>query len=172
MRPWAVVLLLLLAGCAEPGRVADPHPVAAPGLAGSAPPNSGNGTLHAPRHVHVAWDGTTWEPKCDAEVLRICLAEEHVFARHELRDVGSDLWLNLTWSADDDANQQLSVRFWTSDGDAIEGLGEHGPSPMSIHVADPPSDSWVTVEGERTDDIVGYEDAPPQDYSARAVWIS
>jgi hypothetical protein len=120
--------------------------------------------LGPPARIIVSWENVTWESICTVPAGSTCGVSNHEFNEWRLQDVGSDLWLNFTWEANDEANRELTVSY---------GSGEQtGPSPLSIHVDEPEEEITITVSGKITSYFVAYEDAPPQEFMATASYLA
>ena len=154
-----LILALLLAGCATAPAT---NQLAGPETAGqeeAAPP-----TPAKAERVMVTWYNVTYQAICLAPLpTGQCVGENHDFSEKRLTGIGWDLWLNFTWQANHEANRELTVSYGSNE--------TTGPSPLLIHVERPEEDLVVTARGQRTTFLVGYQDAPPQEFAATASFI-
>jgi hypothetical protein len=154
----AALLTFLLAGCAT-------APTTAPTDASDAVALEADVTLLAKaERVNDSWENVTWSASCAIPLpAGACLGENHVYNERRLKGIGWDLWLNFTWEANDEANRELTVSYGANE--------TTGPSPLVIHVQRPEQDIVVSVNGTITPFLLGYTEAPPQQFAATASFI-
>ena len=165
---WMALVLVLLAGCNSlpPG---DQGGSAEPNGPADVADGAGTSSPRPLRRVVEAWSDSTYDVVCTIPAADTCVVATHDFRERNFSGVEADFWLNLTWQANDAANNELTVTLAPSKGEA---LTFSGPSPLSVHVAAPPKRFTMTVEGERVIDAVVYQDAPPQTFDAASAYLA